>query len=348
MTGEQRVWGLHCNEDIDLVGSRVAAMGWDELGDLHSLDATFDAFKEAMTSTYPDAKVGTISQWAGQLFRFVHEAQDGDIVVYREKGGGPINIGRLAGPYEYAREAPYRQRRPMEWQQIGLAPSAFPTGARFELGAFLTWFRLKRFAGIWIAALEGAPAATGAQPTAVVGEEVLEEASALDAAAIDQATRDYVTRQLSIYFKGHGFAQLVGHLLNLMGYTTTVSPPGKDYGVDILAHRGVLGLEPPLIKVQVKSSEGSIGAPLVRELLGGLAPAGEVGLFVALGHYTPDALTLARERANLTLIDGTRFIDLLLAHYHRLDEAYRERFPLKRVWARDLSSTSGSEDSPGG
>jgi Restriction endonuclease len=173
-------------------------------------------------------------------------------------------------------------------------------------------------------------------------------ASALDAAAIDQATRDYVTRQLSTYFKGHGFAQLVGHLLDLMGYTTTVSPPGKDYGVDSLAHRGVLGLEPPLIKVQVKSSEGSIGAPLVRELLGGLAPAGEVGLFVTLGHYTPDALALARARANLTLIDGTRFIDLLLAHYHELDDAYRERFPLKRVWARDLSSTSGSEDSPGG
>jgi restriction system protein len=79
-----------------------------------------------------------------------------------------------------------------------------------------------------------------------------------------------------------------------------------------------------------------------------LAPQGEAGLFVTLGHYTPDALTLARERANLTLIDGTRFIDLLLAHYHRLDDTYCERFPLKRVWARDLSSTSGREASPGG
>jgi predicted Mrr-cat superfamily restriction endonuclease len=32
-------------------------------------------------------------------------------------------------------------------------------------------------------------------------------------------------------------------------------------GIDIVAHKDELGFEPPIIKVQVKSSEGSIGDP---------------------------------------------------------------------------------------
>ncbi len=92
----------------------------------------------------------------------------------------------------------------------------------------------------------------------------------------------------------------------------TVTPPGKDYGVDIYARRGVLGLELPLIKAQVKSTERSIGAPAVAELLGRLATTGEAGLPVTLGYFSPDK-RLGRERANLRLIDGAQFVDLLLS-----------------------------------
>jgi restriction system protein len=34
--------------------------------------------------TYPDAKPGAIPTNAGQLFRFVHEMQVGDLVAYPE------------------------------------------------------------------------------------------------------------------------------------------------------------------------------------------------------------------------------------------------------------------------
>ena len=112
MSEDVRVWGLHCNEDVDLIGEGVAAMGWDDLGDLTKLAPNFEAFKDAMSSTYPDAKAGTIAQWAGQLFRFVHDAEDGDIVVYRETGGGPINIGTIAGPYQRADGDGYVQSGP--------------------------------------------------------------------------------------------------------------------------------------------------------------------------------------------------------------------------------------------
>jgi restriction system protein len=68
--------------------------------------------------------------------------------------------------------------------------------------------------------------------------------------------------------KGHPFADFIAHLLNTMGYRTRVSPEGPDGGIDIVAHKDELGFEPPIIKVQVKSSEGSIGDPAVPALYG--------------------------------------------------------------------------------
>src|SRR6185437_910116 len=102
MSDERPLWALHCSEDIDLVGGGFAAVGWGDLGNLSALPANREAFKAAVAETWPEKKAGTLAQWAGQLYRFVHEAQEGDIVVYRERHGGPINIGCLAGPYYHA------------------------------------------------------------------------------------------------------------------------------------------------------------------------------------------------------------------------------------------------------
>lgn len=214
-----------------------------------------------------------------------------------------------------------------------MLPTDYPSGALFELGAFLTWFRIKNHDDVWRAALAGK--APESEPILRAEEEA--EGTPLDADKIDQATKDFLVRRLAKHFKGHPFAELTAHLLELTGYTTTVSPPGKDYGVDILAHRGVLGLEPPLIKVQVKSSEGSVGGQPVAELLGRLQN-GEAGLFVSLGHFTSDAQKQSSERANLRLIDGNEFVDLLLEYYERVGDEFTSRFPLRRVYARDLQA----------
>jgi restriction system protein len=53
-----------------------------------------------------------------------------------------------------------------------------------------------------------------------------------------------------------------------MGYRSRVSPEGPGGGVDIVAHRDDLGFEPPIIKAQVKSTEGGIGEPVVSQLSG--------------------------------------------------------------------------------
>lgn len=116
-----------------------------------------------------------------------------------------------------------------------------------------------------------------------------------------------------------------------MGYRTRVSPEGPDGGVDIVAHRDELGFEPPIIKVQVKSTEGSVGDPVVSALYGKV-DTNEFGLLVTLGTYTKQAISFARSKPNLRLIDGIELVSLILTHYDNFDSTYKGLLPLKRVY----------------
>lgn len=116
-----------------------------------------------------------------------------------------------------------------------------------------------------------------------------------------------------------------------MGYRTRVSPPGPDTGIDIIAHKDELGFEPPFIKVQVKSVEGSIGAPEVQALYGNIDNS-QFGLFVTLGRFTSQAQSFARGKGNLRLIDGNELVGLILQYYDQFDSHYKGLLPLKRVF----------------
>lgn len=325
MEASRPMWGHHCTGDVNLIELGSAAIGWDEMGDLSRLEPTFEAFKDALRTAYPEFKPGAIPVSAGQLFRFVHEAKDGDYVVYREKHGGPIHIGLLKGDYFFEGDGAYPQRRRVTWLKTELPPTQFSPGALYELGASLSWFRVKTHAHEYLAAAEGRE----------IPEEVqVPDQDEPDADRVEQATKDFVRKRLATEFKGHALTDLVASLLAVLGYRTIISPPGPDRGVDILAHRGPLGVEPPIVKVQVKSSEGGVGAPTVAELLGRLGGQGDAGLFVTLGHYTPDAARMGQDRSNLRLIDGSEFVDLLLENYERLSDEHRQKFPLRRVFAQ--------------
>ena len=125
-----------------------------------------------------------------------------------------------------------------------------------------------------------------------------------------------------------------------MGYRTQTSPPGKDGGIDILAHMDPLGVEGPFLKVQVKSTEGQTGEKDIRDLAG-LLNARERGLFVTLGTYNLDARKLARGPKAIRLIDGPEVVNLICEHYEQLDHRYRSLLPLRRVWIPDPPINTG-------
>jgi restriction system protein len=305
------------------------------MGDLSAIPASRDAFRAAYAKAYPDAKPGGIPTISGEPFRFVREMKQGDLVVYPSKSDRIIHIGQVTGDYAYdSKNGGYPNLRPVKWLKA-LPRLKFSQGALYETGSALTFFQIKTYADEFRDALEGK------EPTVPVKEDPTVPLVQSD---IEETTRDFIIKALAQELKGHPFADFVGHLLNTMGYRTRVSPEGPDGGVDIIAHKDELGFEPPIIKVQVKSSEtGSVGDPVVAALYGKVDPK-EFGLFVTLGTYSNPAKQFARGKANLRLIDGYELVDLILTHYDQFDSRYKGVLPLKRVFVPDPDE-GGEEES---
>lgn len=328
MSGKEiTVWGIHGGRTGDadhlFLKKNFIALGWHKMGDLSRLKPDREAFKACHTQAYPEDKPGAVPVKAGQLFRYVHELKVGDYVVYPSQRDKLIHIARVEGEYTYnpSLDSGYPNTRPVRWLKH-LPRTSFTQGALYEIGSAMSFFQVKTYADEFMKALEGRvepPPAREDETVAYVAEEIV------------QTTRDFILKQLSQEFKGHPLAHFVAHLLQTMGYHTRVSPEGPDGGVDIIAHKDELGFEPPIIKVQVKSSSGSTGDPVVSALYGKLS-GGEHALLVTLGTFTPPALNFARTKSNLRLIDGDGLVDLILMHYEQFDSRYKGLLPLKRVY----------------
>lgn len=332
---DRTLWGIHAGRtgDADTLFHEhdVVALGWEDIGNLSNLGANREAFKARYAEVYPDASPGAIPVSAGQLFRFVHEMQVGDLVIYPSKRDRQVHIGEVTDDYTYnpRTEKAYPHHRSVKWLK-SFPRTHFRQGALHEIGSAMSLFQVTTYADEFIAALEGKP---------VDKSGATDETVSLVAAEIRQTTSDFILKQLSAELKGHPLASLVANLLETMGYRTRVSPRGPDRGLDIVAHRDELGFEPPIVKVQVKSGEGSVGAPEVQALYGNIA-AGEFGLFVTLGTFSKPAYDFAQGKSNLRLIDGDELIELILEHYDELDSRYKGLIPLKRVYIPEVLEES--------
>lgn len=324
---EQAMWGIHGGQTGDadslFLKQNMIALGWDDIGNLASLPPDREAFKAEVSKIYPDDKLGAVRNNAGQLFRFVYEMQVDDVVIYPSKRDKLIHIGKVTGGYVYQKDDlnSYFQRRPVQWIKA-FPRTQFSQGALYEIGAAMSLFQVKNYADEFRIAVEGKIIASPADT---------DETVAFVAAEIEQTTHDFILKTLAQKLKGHPFAEFVAHLLSTMGYRTRVSPEGPDGGIDIIAHKDELGFEPPIIKVQVKSSESSIGIAVVTALYGNVG-SGEHGLLVILGTYTNPARNFERGKSNLRLIDGEELVDLILAHYEQFDPRYQGLLPLKKVY----------------
>ncbi|MCG3171652.1 MAG: hypothetical protein CALGDGBN_03293 [Pseudomonadales bacterium] len=330
------IWGIHAGKtgDADTLfrKSKCIAVGWKDFGDLSKILANRDAFKSKYASVYLNAKPGAIANCAGQLYRFAHEMKEGDLVVYPSKAERRVHIGEIQGPYyhEAGPDEPYPNRRSVKWL-CDLPRTQFTQGALYEMGSAMSLFLIRNYADEIRAAIDGKPKGT----ISVTQDETV-PAVAED---IEETTRDFILKKLSQDLKGHPFADFVAHLLNTMGYQTRVSPEGADGGIDIVAHRDELGLEPPIIKVQVKSGDGNVGDPAVSSLYGKVSN-NEYGLLVTLSTFTAQAKSFARTKSNLRLIDGNELIDLIFRHYDRFDSLYKSIIPLKRVYVPEVMESS--------
>ena len=329
------MWGVH-NDTLtrQLVEGGFVSIGWDELGDLRTILAGREALKTALADAFPDSKPHAIAAWAGTLSRFRDEMQPGDVVVAPYRPDSTINIGIITGDYEYVPDAEtHRNRRRIDWKRTGLSRTVFTQPALYELGAFLTVFRIRKHSGEFQAALDAADSieeitrVVAAAASATPDEETADEPRA---SRIERHTRDFVLDNLHRNLSHEEFEEFTADLLRALGYQARVTSYSQDGGVDVIAHRDALGVEPPLIKVQCKHLTGTVGAPDVQRLIG-TQGYGELSLFVTLGTYSRDALAIERQRTGLRLISGEDIVGLMMENYAALAQRWRTLIPLTPV-----------------
>jgi len=333
----EKLWVIHIGNN-DRIALRAkeegfVCIGWTKLGNLSDLD-TRKKMRTAMEAAFPGWKKRSISSSYGQPYRFAHEIQAGDLLVYPVRPTGEIAIGRISGEYRWASDDAdllqndYANVRDVEWLDV-FPRTVFSQPALHSFGSFLSVSTSDDYLEEVLGVLKGV------RPSLEeTGED--EDEGGADEAPTDalfesavQETEDFLLK--SWQGTGASFEVVVAAVFEAMGYTTTVTPPSGDHGVDVIAHPDPLGLERPYIKIQVKSGLGTVGEPDVNQLRG-LLNQGEQGVVVSLGKFSAGALAVERSSSNLILIGPRRFVRLFLDHYDKLDPTWRARSPLKQVW----------------
>lgn len=319
MAEEVKMWGIHTQDDYLFLHENVIAVGWKEMGDLSAIAPDREAFRQKYTAAYPDSKKGSIATSSGMLYRFVHEMQIGDYVVFPSKSDRMVNIGVIDGGYQYASEASeYKQQRRVKWVKH-LPRTSFSQGALYEIGSFMSLFSVKNYADEFLASLDKS-----------FKKSIQEEDESVGATAeeIIESTKDFILKEISRQLKGYDLEEFVADLLQAMGYRTTVSPHGGDSGIDITAYKDEL---PPRILVQVKSQDSDIKETTIQSLKGAMRE-GDYGLFVTLSNYTKNAQKYLENTPIIRGINGPELVDLILKYYDGLEDKYKRMIPLKMVY----------------
>jgi restriction system protein len=343
--------GRHGERDAWALQTGCSGGGWDEVPDLTPY-STRDDVAHVVAESYKGATDAKISNFVGQLWALRGRIEPGDLMVMPMKTTRQIALGLVSGPYEYrAQEEDANKRHvvPVHWQRVDLPRSAVKQDLLFTLGSAMTIFspsknnavgRLEHLLEHGSDPGQVSVLQSPKQQKATVPVDATEDVDEPELSTdIEEVAYDQITSKIAEEFAGHALATLVTALLAAEGMRCTQSPPGPDGGIDIVAGRGLLGLDDPIL-VQVKSG-GQVGAPVVSQLHGVMSTYGaRQGLLVAWGGLSKPAHdSLKTSQLRVRVWQAADVVDAVLAQYDRLDEEIRSRLPLKRVWM--LADTGG-------
>ncbi|WMT18531.1 restriction endonuclease [Parageobacillus toebii] len=279
----------------------VAVIGWNELPDLSSIQ-TREQLKELFNKVYPKATENEAANKVGQIWAFIHRIQKGDLVALPLKYRSAIAIGKVVGTYQYRTDiaANIRHTKRNNAEE-----------------------RIRKILGLSVS-----PSSVTSHVKDDDNEEVTVDMESINVedVALEQI-RTYISRK----FAGHHLAELVNAILQAEGYTTEISPPGPDGGVDILAGTGPMGFGFPRLCVQVKSSQSPVGSNV--ELLGTISKFGaDQGLLVSWGGFKSTVLRDAKNNFfKVRLWDSDALLKAVLRNYDKFPDSLQAELPLKRV-----------------
>lgn len=271
----------------------------------------------------------------GQLHRFANDIEVGDVVITPDSDTRELLWGRVTGPYVYDEEVGeqfggFPHQLPVDWQGRR-SRDDLPQRVLYSLGSSLTVFQPKGSAHLeaFIAGDLVPQGPTAGNEDAVVDDTDLDAEGTDLLADLESRAEELIARRMA-FLDGYETQAIVAGVLRAMGYHTSEAPEGADGGVDVVASRDPLAVEPPIIKVQVKAQPNSKASPdLVRQLAGVLGD-GDRGVFVSTGGFTRAARSDA-QFSSVTLIDLPRLRELYVDYYDKLDQDTRSLLPLRRL-----------------
>jgi restriction system protein len=317
----------------------IVTIGWDHLGDL-SKTKTREGLEELFRNVYPEKRTNSIANQVGQIWAFISRIQQNDWVACPLKTRSAIAVGIVQSAYQFRSDLgeSVQHTRKVKWLKTELPRSVFDQDLLYSLGAFMTVCKIKRNdAESRVHAI-----AEGKRTTLSSEEKDSEEESGdskgVEVLDVERVATDQIQQSVSRKYRGHKLAELVGAVLRAQGYTTHISSPGADGGLDILAGSGPLGFDAPRVCVQVKSQDSPIDVGVLRELRGVMeANHAEHGLLVSWGGFKQSVL---RESVasyfKIRLWDQGQLLNQLVSNYDRLSETVKADLPLKRIWALTL------------
>lgn len=332
--------GRHGEHEQKFLDDDQVYLTWKRLKkDLSQIESK-DELRQVLSATYPKAGSGRITNNLGQIWAFARKVKQGDWIAVPSKYKAAIHFAEVAGDYQFHPDAedPYYHSYPVKWIDTDIPRSNFDQDILYSLGAFMTVCQIKRndaekrirdmAKSGWKSTLKGIidGGDEGDDDPDDDQQELLD---------LEQVARDQIAKLIAAKFMGHGLARIVDSILQAQGYTTHVSPPGPDKGIDILAAPGPLGFGAPRICVQVKSGNTPLDRPTLDQLIGVMQNVhAEQGLLVSWGGFKS---SVDKEKASqffrVRLWDQEKLIEQLLEHYEELDEEIRTELPLKRIWS---------------
>ena len=345
--------GLHGERESWALENSVAGGGWHEVESLEARE-TRESIAERVSNSFPvDSRPGKLSNYTGQLLAMRTLIRPDDIVVMPMKTRKRIAVGVCTSGYKYRDQETDPTRRHsvgVEWKNIDVSRGSLKDDLLNTVNGAMTVFRAtknsaeSRLRAVMEtgvdpgaqASIAPTPATPHPSPSTTADAQVADVTDPTSAPSL-QTIRDRVRTHLIENFGGHKLAHLIAEILRTEGYTCDVSPEGPDFGVDIIAGRGPLGLDSPTLIVEVKSEAGQIGAPVVRGLQGAMASnKADQGLLVAWGGLNRQAQTAIRtDRLTIRVWDSEEVLDHLFSTYDRLPDETKALIPLKLAWVLD-------------
>jgi restriction system protein len=298
------------------VQGNYVAIGWLDDIDLSTICAKEELYP-LYRAAYPQDTNYVVGQQVGQIARFLFDLHAGDYVITPAANTELLHVGIVGDDPSYFHGGtqdgcPFQHRRRVRWLPDTYKRAAFSVPFQNTIRSSLTVFYVSQ----------------RDQFFEIIGRKDL----ATNTPKASHEPYEVVLEQL-LELNDREFEILIRDLLSALGFEQA-EHTGKtgDGGVDVTGILNVANLAAIKLYVQVKRYKRGtkINAGTVKALRQSIPSEGQ-GAFITTADFQSAASDVALEMGfpRIGLVNGRQLVDLLVEHWPKLPEEFRNRLGLK-------------------